>query len=128
MHFYLVCVIFFSSRSKVVKGVKRSNSILNWPKKWKISKPKNNYANTFFMDRNVILFTVAPLSDLQLRGQRSKKVKILKCMDWPLLLHTFMDFNQTWPGWPLGSPTHVTWLWPQFDLWPRCSGQNMILL
>ena len=45
-----------------------------------------------------ILFTVAPLSDLQLRGQRSKKVKILKCMDWPLLLHTFMDFNQTWPG------------------------------
>ena len=44
-------------------------------------------------------------------------------VDWPLLLHTLTDRDKSWSGWPLDVPTHVTWIWPPFDLWPRYKGQ-----
>ncbi len=39
-------------------------------------------------------------------------------VDWPPLLHTLTDCDKSWSGWRLDVPTHVTWLWPPFDLWP----------
>ena len=75
MHFCVVHVYFFSSGSKVIKGVKRSNSFFNGPKKSNISNHKNNSVNMFYMDRDAKVSTVTPSSDLPLRGQRSKKVK-----------------------------------------------------
>ena len=78
MHFDLVHVYFFPAGSKVVKGVKRSNSFLNGQKKSTISNFKNNSANVLGMVREENVSTVTRSSDLSLRGQRSKKVKILK--------------------------------------------------
>ena len=87
MHFDLVYVYFFPVGSKVVKGVKRSNSFLNGQKKSTISNFKNNSVNVLYINRDEKVSTVTPSSDLPLRGQRSKKVKISKylfsptCMD-----------------------------------------------
>ena len=87
MHFCVVYLYYFSSRSKVVKGVKRSNSFLNGQKKSTISNFKNNSANVLDMVREENVSMVTRPSDLLLRGQRSKKVKISKylfsptCMD-----------------------------------------------
>ena len=68
MHFCVVHAYFFSSGSKVIKGVKRSNSFFNGPKKSTISKCKNNSANVFYMDRDTKVSTVTQSSDLPLRG------------------------------------------------------------
>ena len=78
MHFCVVHVYFFSSGPKVIKGVKRSNLFFNGPKKSNISNGKNNSVNMFYMDRDAKVSTVTPLSDLPLRGQRSKKVNFQK--------------------------------------------------
>ena len=45
---------------------------------WQIDMRKNNSVNMFYMDRGAEVSTVTPLSDLPLRGQRSKKVKFQK--------------------------------------------------
>ena len=47
-------------------------------------------------------------------------------VDWRPLLHTLTDRDLSSSEWPLGVPTHVTWLWPPFDLWPRYRGQREI--
>ena len=76
--------VFFSTRSKVAKGVKRSISFLNGLKKSTISNRKNNSVNVLDIVRDEKVSTVTPSSDLPLRGQRSKKVKFQKsstCMD-----------------------------------------------
>ena len=78
MHFCVVHVYFFSLGSKVVKGVKRSISFLNGLKKSTISNRKNNSVNVLDIVRDEKVSTVTPSSDLPLRGQRSKKVKIIK--------------------------------------------------
>ena len=81
MHFCVVHVCFFSSRSKVVKGVKRSNSFLNGQKKSTISNCKNNSTNVLGMAREEKVSTVTPSSDLPLRGQRSKFQTTSNCQN-----------------------------------------------
>ena len=78
MHFPVVYVYLFLSGSKVIKGVKRSNLSNSIDRKnQNISKGKINNAIVFYMDRDAIVSTGTNLCDLPLRGQRSKKVKIL---------------------------------------------------
>ena len=78
MHFCVVHVYFFVSGSKVIKGVKRSNlSNAVDRKNQNISNGKNNSVIVFHMDRGTKVSTVITLPDLPLRGQRSKKVKII---------------------------------------------------
>ena len=77
MHFDLVYVYFFPVGSKVVKGVKRSNSFLNGQKKSTISNRKNNSVNVLDIVRDENVSTMTPLSDLPLRVKGHKKVKIL---------------------------------------------------
>ena len=54
--------------SKVIKG--------------SFSNVKNNSVNVFYMNKYVKVSTVTPSSDLSLRGQRSKPVKISKYFKW----------------------------------------------
>ena len=61
---------FLGGGSKVIKG-----SFWN-PKKSTILNGKNNSVNVLHMDRHAKVSTVTSSSDLSLRGQRSKKVKM----------------------------------------------------
>ncbi len=82
MHFCLVHAYFFVSRSKVIQGVKRSNLFFQWPKKSNILNCENKSVNVFYMDREAKVSTATSSSDLPLRGQRSKKVKMRKYFKW----------------------------------------------
>jgi len=72
------------SRSKVIKGVKRSNLFFNRPKNITISNGKNKSANVFHMDREAKVFTVTPLSDLSLRvkGQKRSNFEVFCTATW----------------------------------------------
>ena len=73
MHFCVVYVYYFSSGSKVIKGVKRSNSFFNGPKKIKYFKSQNTSSNVLGMTREEKVSTVTPSSDLPLWGSKVKK-------------------------------------------------------
>ena len=76
MHFAVICVYFFLSGSKVIKGVKRSFLSITIDQKIdNISNGKNNSVSVFYMNRDAKVSTATSSSDLPLRGQRSKKVK-----------------------------------------------------
>ena len=63
-------------RIKGHKGVKRSNLFSIGPKILNISNCKNKNVVVFYMDREAKVSTVTSSSDLPIRAQWSKKVKI----------------------------------------------------
>ncbi len=71
--------IFFHRDRRSLRGSKGQIRFFNRRKKIIISNDKNNSVNVFHMDRETKVSTVTPSSDLSLRGQRSKKVKISNC-------------------------------------------------
>ena len=72
MHFALVYVYFFSSRSKVIKGVKRSNLIINTVIKNKtISNDKKCCVNVLGLDSYANKSMMTPSCDLPLTVKKA---------------------------------------------------------